>query len=55
MPIPLSNPPVAMLCNYPVAWAEQYTARNYLAIDPTVRQAMKSPSAFVWSEETFSS
>ena len=55
MPIPLSNPPVAMLCNYPVAWAEQYTARNYLAIDPTVRQAMKSTSAFVWSEETFSS
>ena len=34
MPIPLSNPPVAMLCNYPVTWAEQYTARNYLAIDP---------------------
>ncbi|MBW9249971.1 MAG: hypothetical protein GJU72_13115 [Acidithiobacillus ferriphilus] len=37
MPIPLSNPPVALLCNYPVAWAEHYKARNYLAIDPTVR------------------
>lgn len=53
LPIPLSNPPVIMLCNYPTDWTAQYAAHNYLAIDPTVRQALRAIGPFVWSEELF--
>ena len=47
MPIPLGNPQVAILCNYPTAWMERYDTCGYLAIDLTVRQALRAVSPFV--------
>ncbi|MHB1203136.1 MAG: autoinducer binding domain-containing protein [Acidithiobacillus sp.] len=47
MPIPLGNPPVAILCNYPTAWMARHDTRGYLAIDPTVRQVLRAVSPFV--------
>jgi LuxR family transcriptional regulator len=53
MPLPLSAPAVVMYNNYPTAWQTEYQQKNYLAIDPTVKHALRSQAPLVWSEETF--
>lgn len=53
MPLPLTRPKIVMLNNYPVAWQTRYQEQNYLAIDPTVRHAMRSLLPVIWSDELF--
>jgi LuxR family transcriptional regulator, quorum-sensing system regulator SolR len=55
MPLPLTQPKVAMFSNYPQAWQRQYQAQNYLAADPTVQHGMRSLLPVVWSETLFES
>lgn len=52
-PIPLSNPRVIMLNNYPKGWQERYTQAGYLQTDPTVRHCRKSQSPLIWSDQVF--
>lgn len=55
LPLPLSNPKMVMLNNYPVAWQERYAKQNYLAEDPTVVHGMHSVAPVVWSDQVFAS
>lgn len=52
-PLPLSNPKIAMLNNYPQAWCERYARANYLPIDPTVLHGRKTQSPIVWGDDVF--
>lgn len=52
-PLPLSRQRIVMINNYPARWQSQYAQRNYLAVDPTVQHALKSPLPILWSEEFF--
>ena len=53
MPLPMTNPKTIMFNNYPTAWQEQYQAKNYLAIDPTVQRAIRSSLPILWTDDLF--
>ncbi|WP_323145079.1 autoinducer binding domain-containing protein [Massilia phyllosphaerae] len=53
MPLPLSNPKVFMLNNYPTEWQARYAAQNYVAIDPTVAHGSRSILPLLWTEQLF--
>ena len=55
MPVPVSQPKVAMLNNYPASWQARYLERGYLSVDPTVHHGMRSLLPIVWSDEVFAS
>lgn len=52
-PTPLTRPKTAMYSNYPLAWQTIYQEKGYLAIDPTVQQAIRSLSPVLWSNDLF--
>lgn len=54
MPFPLAAPKTIIFSNYPTAWQAQYQAKDYVAIDPTVHHAMRSPLPLLWTDELFS-
>lgn len=53
--VPVSNPKVITLNNYPAAWKLRYQKAGYLAIDPSVRHGQQSQEPLVWSDELFRS
>lgn len=53
MPLPTSTPAVIMFNNHPSAWQSEYLLKNYLAIDPTIKHAMRSQVPLVWSDQVF--
>ena len=53
MPIPLSQPEVALFSNYPAAWQTRYLEHAYVEIDPTVRHCTRSLRPIVWSDDVF--
>lgn len=53
LPLPLTRPKTAMFSNYPAIWQARYQEREYQAIDPTVRHAMRSPSPVIWTDDLF--
>lgn len=55
MPLPLTQPKIAIFNNYPVAWQNHYQAENYLTVDPTVKHGIRSLLPVLWSESLFSS
>lgn len=54
-PLPLTQPKTVMFNNYPVAWQKLYQEKNYLAVDPTVQQGMRSLLPTTWSDSTSAS
>ncbi len=54
VPLPVSNPRVFMVNNYPEEWQKQYVREQYITIDPTVAHGMRSLMPLVWSQEVFS-
>lgn len=52
-PIPMSNPRVVMLNNYPKGWQERYSQAGYLQTDPTVQHCRKSQAPLIWSDQVF--
>jgi len=52
-PLPVSNPRIVMLSNYPQAWRDRYVQAAYVRVDPTVQHAAKSRAPLVWSEALF--
>lgn len=55
LPLPLSNPRVVMVNNYPLAWQQRYQSEHYLQTDPTVAHGMVSTRPLLWSSELFAS
>lgn len=51
--LPLNAPKTLMFSNYPSAWQAQYQAKNYLAVDPTVQHALRSPLPILWTDDLF--
>ncbi len=52
-PLPLSNPKVVMLNNYPQEWCDRYACAKYLQIDPTVLHGRKSQTPIIWGDDVF--
>jgi LuxR family quorum-sensing system transcriptional regulator SolR len=55
VPVPVSKPAVAIFDTYPDGWMKHYKECGFLAIDPTVRQGMRTADLIVWSEAAFAS
>jgi LuxR family transcriptional regulator len=55
MPLPLSNPKVIVMNDYPEPWQRRYQDARYLRVDPSVRHAARSRSPFIWSDAAFES
>ncbi|MDM0042001.1 autoinducer binding domain-containing protein [Variovorax sp. J22G21] len=53
--VPVSNPKVITLNNYPKAWQERYQQAGYLAVDPSVRHGRLSQQPLLWGDEVFDS
>lgn len=53
-PIPVSSPKIVLFNNYTSAWREQYAINNYIAVDPTVQHAFRSPNPIIWTPCRFS-
>ncbi|MDM0110903.1 autoinducer binding domain-containing protein [Variovorax sp. J22R133] len=51
--VPVSNPKVITLNNYPKSWQERYAQAGYLAIDPSVRHGRRSQEPLLWCDEVF--
>jgi LuxR family quorum-sensing system transcriptional regulator SolR len=54
-PLPLSNPKTLLFNNYPEEWKTQYKSKNYLAIDPSVKLAIRSLLPIIWTDDLFNS
>lgn len=55
MPLPLTQPKIAIFDNYSIGWEERYQEKNYLAVDPTVQHNMRSLFPVIWSDNLFAS
>jgi DNA-binding CsgD family transcriptional regulator len=53
--VPVSNPKVITLNNYPAAWQARYSEAGYLQVDPSVRHGQRSQKPLVWTDEVFAS
>lgn len=53
MPLPLTQPKIALFNNYPIGWQQRYQEMNYLAADPTVQHGMRSLLPILWSDNLF--
>lgn len=51
--LPLSNPKISILSNYPIAWQKHYHDRGYLDTDPTVLHGRRTQTPLIWSDTTF--
>ena len=51
--VPVSNPKVLTLNNYPAVWQARYQQAGYLANDPSVRHGQLSQEPLLWSEDVF--
>ncbi|AXW64016.1 LuxR family transcriptional regulator (plasmid) [Ralstonia solanacearum] len=52
-PLPLSEPKIILLNNYPQAWRERYLEAGYLHVDPSVAHACRSQAPVIWSDRLF--
>ena len=52
-PLPLSNPRVVTLFEYPRAWTERYHAAGYVNSDPSVLHGRRTQTPVVWSDGLF--
>ncbi len=50
VPQPGSQPLVEIFDTYPPGWMAHYQARNYIEIDPTVRDGAASPNMIIWPD-----
>ncbi|RYF67236.1 MAG: LuxR family transcriptional regulator, partial [Comamonadaceae bacterium] len=53
--VPVSNPKVITLNNYPRAWQARYHEAGYLAVDPSVRHGRLSQEPLLWTDDVFAS
>jgi LuxR family transcriptional regulator len=54
-PLPVADPKVLTLFDYPAGWAARYHAAGYVGIDPTVLHGRRSQALLVWSDAVFAS
>jgi DNA-binding CsgD family transcriptional regulator len=52
-PLPLANPKMILLNNYPAEWRALYEQKKYIHIDPSVLHGRRSRTPVVWSDKLF--
>lgn len=52
VPLPVSNPSVAIFDTYPAGWMKHYQESRFIDVDPTVREGLTSSRLIVWPETT---
>jgi LuxR family quorum-sensing system transcriptional regulator SolR len=52
VPLPVSNPGVAIFDTYPEGWMKHYQESRFIDVDPTVREGMNSSGLIIWPEAT---
>ncbi len=52
-PLPIANPKMILLNNYPAEWRSRYEQMKYIAIDPSVQHGRRSRVPVVWSDKLF--
>jgi LuxR family transcriptional regulator, quorum-sensing system regulator SolR len=52
-PLPLANPKLIMLNNYPTEWRCRYEQANYISVDPSVLHGRRSRVPVIWSDKLF--
>jgi LuxR family transcriptional regulator, quorum-sensing system regulator SolR len=52
-PLPLANPKLILLNNYPNEWRSRYEQAKYINIDPSVLHGRRSRAPVVWSDKLF--
>lgn len=52
VPLPVSNPSVAIFDTYPEGWMKHYQESHFIDVDPTVREGMTSSRLIIWPEAT---
>ncbi len=50
VPQPGTQPVVEIFDTYPAGWMAHYQARNYIEVDPTVRDGAMSPNMIIWPD-----
>jgi LuxR family quorum-sensing system transcriptional regulator SolR len=52
VPLPVSNPAVAIFDTYPSGWMQHYQDNKFIDVDPTVREGMTKTGLIIWPEAT---
>ncbi|MEA3119177.1 MAG: LuxR family transcriptional regulator, quorum-sensing system regulator SolR [Paraburkholderia sp.] len=52
VPLPVSDPAVAIFDTYPEGWMKHYQDQKFIDVDPTVREGMSNTGLIVWPEAT---
>lgn len=53
LPLPLAQPRIDIRHSYPEAWMKRFDTQHYLAVDPTIKHALRSTDFVLWSPELF--
>lgn len=53
IPLPLTEPKVIILDNYPDAWRIRYSAAQYMKDDPAVLHGRRTQNPLIWDASTF--
>lgn len=51
MALPLSNPRIVMLNDYPEAWRRRYADANFIEVDPVVAHGRRSTAPLLWNNK----
>ena len=55
VPLPVTDPKVMLVNDYPAVWQHRYLEAGYVRVDPTVLHGRSSQVPHVWSEQDFAS
>jgi len=53
LPLPVSNPRVVTLFDYPPEWTQRYLDASYVSIDPSVLHCRRTQTPVIWSDALF--
>ncbi|MES2014969.1 MAG: autoinducer binding domain-containing protein [Pseudomonadota bacterium] len=53
LPLPMVDPKIVLLNDYPATWSERYGTQGYLGVDPIVKHGLHSNAPIIWSAELF--
>lgn len=51
--IPIAQPHIEKVSNYPQQWRDHYDDQGYLELDPTIKRGGRSCEPIVWDDELF--
>lgn len=53
VPLPVTDPKVMLINDYPGVWQQRYAEAGYVRVDPTVLHGRSSQVPLVWSDQVF--